>query len=139
MWKHPEFATQNQATLLGKTIGQIEEESVLKETIKGLEAELQQADHLSQCNECLFEAMIAIERYGGRCMPWYLDLVNDISENSEDCPRPENYEIGYYGKDLQPGTRKFIQDRIIWARKVLVEELQDKQKSFNQLSKTRNF
>ena len=64
-----------------------------------------------------FGYMMSLERYNGRSLPWYLQPYDWANEGAEGCPDPEEYEFGYYGHDIQPGTKKFIIDRLVWAEK----------------------
>lgn len=125
--------------MFGKTISQIEEESALKDTIKSLKEELCEADYILKGGDCLIRVVMNIERYGGRSLPWYLDLTNDFSYDTEGCPKPQDYEIGYYGKDQQPGTRKFIEARVLWAKKEIIKQLQEATTALEQLAKVKVF
>jgi len=78
------------------------------------------------------EASLSVERYGGRCLPWFLDLTNgDIAEFGDedprfkDCPPVRNYRIGsYWDKTIDSKeTMKFINDRINWAEKHIKQQI----------------
>jgi len=86
--------------------------------------------HLRQCGRCKLEVTLSIERYGGRDLPWFLDLINDVNELSEDplyegCPRVQAYRIGsYWDKSTDHNeTLKFINDRITWAEKIIRQQI----------------
>jgi len=88
--------------------------------------------HLRKCKKCQLEASISIERYGGRCLPWFLDLINDVNEcyNTENpmfanCPRVQDYAIGsYWDKSTDHNeTWKFINDRLDWAEKIIRQRI----------------
>jgi hypothetical protein len=101
--------------------------------------------HLRTCGQCKFEAKLSVERYGGRGLPWFLDLVNDVCQNFEleveaepdprfvHCPRLEDYEIGSYWEDLENARRgiesqpketlKFIEDRCKWAEELIKKQI----------------
>jgi len=124
----------NQTLLLsGKTLWQKEQEQTLKKQIADLKQEIERIEHIFECRDCMLMIVMAIERYGGRNLPWYLNLTQGF-EFSDDCPKPEDYEIGYYGKDNLPGTRKFILDRLSWALKTIRKTLQDSEKELKELS-----
>ena len=131
--------TPNQANLLGKTLGQLQTEHILKDDIENLTFEIKRIEHLRQCERCMIEAVLGIERYMGRRLPWYLNLVNDVADGSNNCPRVQDYEIGYYGNDMLPGTTKFIKARLIWAEKVIADELNDREENLNKLSNLRRW
>lgn len=83
------------------------------------------------------ELQLAIERYGGRNLPWYLDLTNEywddededwseengLPEYYKDCPRVKNYEIGSYWSGASEDTIRFIKDRLKWAEKIVEKEV----------------
>ena len=79
-----------------------------------------------------------IERYMGRRSPWYLNVEDEGSLTDEDweglpeyfgdCPRVQNYKIGWYDWNSPTGgtsedTIRFIMDRLAWAYKNLRKEL----------------
>ena len=88
--------------------------------IEELGAELGFNEHLKNCETCRMELCLSVERYMGSRGPWWINLQNGdyLPEQFLDCPKLEDYEIGYYGKDNQPGTHKFIKDRMTWATKI---------------------
>ena len=71
------------------------------------------------------EVQLGIERYGGRNLPWFLDLINDVNECYdgdplyEGCPKAKNYKIGSYWKGSSKDTLRFVSDRIAWAEKII--------------------
>lgn len=133
--------TCDQANLFGKTIGQLQKEEMLKGDIENLESELLSIDHLRGCERCMIEVTLSIERYFGRTLPWYLNLVNDVSycEFNEACPKPENFALGSYGNDCLTGTKDFINARLAWAEKIITKELEDRQNDLEQTSKVRGW
>lgn len=138
-WTKQKYRPRSQVVLsVAKTFGQINEENILREDIENLEFELQRIDHVRNCERCMTEAVLGIERYMGSRLPWYLDLVNDVSNvdssfndfsetGNGDCPRPEDFDIGWYGNDCRPGTTEFIKARLEWAEKTIRHELSDRQ------------
>jgi len=103
------------------------------EYIKESAYELQLIKHLRICKECRMEAELSIERYGGRGLPWFLDLINDpyeagaFEEGDEDPypgrPHTEDYKIGSYWTGSSPDTFRFVDDRLNWAEKIIREKL----------------
>ena len=90
--------------------------------------------HLRTCRECQLEATLSIERYGGRGLPWFFDLINDPFECSDDveedsiwkdCPRVQDYRIGSYwdSSTEHNETSKFITDRLDWAEKIIRQQI----------------
>lgn len=72
--------------------------------------------------------------------PWYLNLMNNIDEVPEEfdgCPKVDNYELGYYGNDNAPGTHKFILDRLKWAQKRFLKELEAAEANPQELESSR--
>lgn len=140
-WELEKYRPLNQANLFGKTLAQIRDEKILKEDIENLKLETARIDHLRKCERCMVEVTLSIERYFGRTLPWYLNLINDVAElgEYEDCPKAQNYELGYYGNDFRPGTAKFIKARLMWAEKVIAQELNDREETLNNLSNLRSW
>lgn len=137
-WHKDKYRPASQVCLaVSKTFGQINEENTLREDIENLELELKQIDHLRNCERCMVEAVLGIERYMGSRLPWYLNLINGV--DLDGCPQPEDYEIGWYGNDNLPGTTLFIKDRLKWAKQHMEQELQDRQRDLSEVSKTRLF
>jgi len=99
------------------------------EYIKESAYEIKVIQHLRICQECQMEVCLSIERYGGRCLPWFLDLTNgDIADAEDggyfansDCPPVRNYKIGsYWDRTLDSKeTLRFIMDRIAWAERII--------------------
>lgn len=138
-WQLEKYRPSNQANLLlGKTVGQLHAESVLKADVDTLENELKRIAHVKECERCKIEAVLGIERYLGGRLPWYLNLVNDVG-GQDGCPDVKDYEIGYYGNDCQPGTFKFIEARLAWAEKIMKEELKDRKEHLSEMSNFRRW
>ena len=127
-----------QFNLLGKTFGQLRGESDAEIELKTLFAEKALYQHLLECDvddSNFLCVVIGIERYMGRNLPWYLSPQYDgYGFDEEDVPeletfpRVDDYEIGWYGKDNQPGTHQFIKDRATWATKLVdirIKELKE--------------
>jgi len=82
------------------------------------------------------EASLSVERYGGRGLPWFLDLINDVNEDYgdpeyqidprfADCPRVQDYRIGSYWDRTTDSkeTLRFIDDRLNWAEKIIRQRI----------------
>lgn len=124
--------TDDQATLFGKTFAQTKEEEQMKQYVKGLKSQLEAIKHFQKCERCMFEFILSLERYMGRGLPWY--LINSMNkEKFPECPRIEDYEIGWYGNDMTDGSKQYIKDRLVWAQKLLSEELEDREKHLEDL------
>lgn len=115
------------------------------ELIKELVGEVKWIQHVKNCNGkgcyCHLELQMNIERYWGRSLPWYLNLVNDITmllecDDPEEfpeeyepilkgCPYPGDYEIGSYWTGASPDTIRFIIDRVKWAEKILLKQIRN--------------
>jgi hypothetical protein len=135
LWKHPDL-TDRQATLIGKTVGQVSEEKDLEETIAGLQQELKDLEHFKICEECRIELCLNVDRYLGSRGPWYLNLQDDSTWDMGDgCPDPRKYKIG---KSFQH-TLKFIDDRLAWAQESIEQELKTQQDQLKTLKATRAF
>jgi len=125
--------------LLGRMEARAWKEETLARTVEYIKEsanEIKLIQHLRSCKECQLEASISIERYGGRCLPWFLDLINDPFECGDpewiqnhpfwkDCPRAQDYAIGsYWDKSTKHNeTWKFISDRINWAEKIIRQQI----------------
>ena len=104
--------------------------------------------HVQNCDGhdgcfCMMEIVLAIERYGGTRLPWFLNLMNDITtllydeeEIDEEfpeeykpllkeCPHPRDYKIGSYWTGTSPDTKRFIKDRISWAEKIILRQIRN--------------
>jgi len=100
--------------------------------------------HIRACRRCQLEAELTVERYYGRGLPWFLDIMNDVAESwgdpdveadlrLKDCPRVEDYRIGSYWEDVKcvragkpipaKETLKFIMDRCDWAERVIRQQI----------------
>jgi len=114
------------------------------EYLKQSANEIKFIQHLRTCRECQMEASLSVERYYGRGLPWFLDLINDVVEcyadynNDEDakelsqwdhrfddCPRVGNYRIGsYWDRTIDSKeTLQFINDRCNWAEKTIRQQI----------------
>lgn len=113
------------------------------EYLKQSAGEIDFIKHLKTCYECRMEAELSIERHGGRCLPWFLDLINDPYEcgdfqNGNEDPYPgrphtEDYRIGSYWEDVEnmrqgiegkpKETWKFIEARCQWAEKIIKQQI----------------
>jgi len=114
------------------------------EYLKESAGEIDLIRHLRTCRECQLEAELSIERYYGRGLPWFLDLVNDVAESFEDpeveadpwlkgLPRVQDYRIGSYWEDVEYARRgkpkppsetlKFVEDRCDWAEKIIKQQI----------------
>ena len=134
--KHP----SNQASLLGKTFGVINKEEKLKEDVDNLKLELERIHHVLTCETCMVEAVLSIERYLGRNLPWYLDLVNGWELPGDPvAPSPNKYEIGCYGNSNFDETSRFIKDRLAWAQNFIEDTLQDVERSLEEVERKRFF
>jgi hypothetical protein len=104
--------------------------------------EINAAEHIPQCEQCLLTSSLDVERYMGTRSVWWLDLENldvpmeweDEETNEEmkrdpymrmflDMPRMDNYEIGCYGHESED-TKRFIKDRCTWAKGVLTVQIE---------------
>ena len=91
--------------------------------ILALYAEMREYYHYLNCEECLIELQLSVERYLGTRGPWCINyqIEECIPEFYPDCPKAEDYEIGYYsysGEDTSSeDTIRFIKDRLTWAIK----------------------
>jgi len=91
--------------------------------ILDLYAEMREYYHYINCEECLIELQLSVERYLGTRGPWCINyqIEECIPEFYPDCPKAEDYEIGYYsysGEDTSSeDTIRFIKDRLTWAIK----------------------
>ena len=129
LWKHPDLIDR-QATLSGKTVGQVSEEKELEETIAGLQQELKDLEHFKICEECRIELCLNVERYNGQRGPWYLNL-----EDPETLAQARKFKIG---KSFQH-TLKFIDNRLAWAQESIAQELKTQQDQLKTLKATRVF
>jgi len=97
-----------------------------------LYAEMREYHHYMNCEECLVELHIGVERYGCRQGPWFLNyqMEEAITESEElgeniypDCPKAADYEIGCY-RDSSQDTTRFIKDRLAWGIKFTNERFE---------------
>lgn len=135
-------------SLLGRMEARRWKEETLVQTVEYIREsanEIKLILHLRTCEQCQMEACLSVERYGGRGLPWFLDLINDVNEGClpyyaddedprfDDCPRVENYRIGSYWEDAEnerkgvnpkpKETLKFIEDRCSWAEKIIRQQI----------------
>jgi len=120
--------------LLGRMEARQWKEETLQETVQYIRQsafDIKLIQHLRICERCRIEAIISVERYGGRCLTWFLDLVNDVNECAEGdpryagCPRFEDYKIGSYWDQSTDFDEiwRFIMDRCSWAEKLIRQEI----------------
>ncbi len=94
--------------------------------LQELQFEIEVIKHVRKCEQCQVELQLSVERYRGSRGPWWINLQNEIGfpEIYEEegiyktCPKPQNYQIGYYGHSSQD-TIRFIMDRMAWAEKII--------------------
>lgn len=126
-----QIRARSQATLFGQTFGQMLRVKELRNEVEQLERELDWISFVRSNEMAMIEVVICIERYLGSRLPWFLNVQNLMCHI--DCGGdplgfdPRNYEIGYYGNDNTPGTRKFINDQLQWAEVFIQNELRQKQ------------
>jgi hypothetical protein len=128
-----------------------------KQTIKGLRSDIRFIGHVLNCNECIMEASIDVERYwGGHGGMAWLDLNNNLEDLVEynrydafedfenpvdeeilrlwkEIPRVAAYRIGSYWSGTSPDTIRFIKDRLMWAEKLVRIELKKAKRYLRQL------
>lgn len=102
-------------------------ETVLMQ-IRELAFEIKWIKHVETCGNCLLEIQLNVERYGGSRLPWYLDLINDVNELTEEfvfkgCPKVEDYRIGSYWTGTSDDTIRFIKDRLHWAENLIRKQI----------------
>ena len=127
----------SQATLSGRTLGDIEREKTLKLQIEDLKVELGRIAHYLTCEECVLGLILDVERYGGSHCPWYLDLIDDDAgeEGYESCPDSNDFKIGsYWNQPDDKTTKEFIVAWLMWAQKKISEELTEAQNLLRDLS-----
>ena len=128
-WKNTGSQTVLVGPTAGKTLRKIQREENYRSEIEKFWLELNwvrrayRAIALDHNDYVAFGYVMSIERYNGRGLPWYLEPYDWTDEGVEGCPDPKEYEFGYYGHDMQPGTTKFIIDRLEWAEGWLGEQL----------------
>ncbi len=85
--------------------------------IRELDAEIHEYEHYMNCEVCLVELQLNVERYLGTRGPWFLDYqFEEVVSEFPDCPKAEDYKIGSY-RDSSSDTIRFIKDRLAWAIK----------------------
>ena len=85
--------------------------------ILALYGEMREYYHYKNCKECLIELQLSVERYLGTRGPWCINYqMEEFIEEYPDCPKAEDYEIGWYGHSSKD-TIRFIKDRLSWAIK----------------------
>ena len=106
----------SQATLFGKTVGEIGDEEERKLAREELEGCLKVIDSILSDPLCMVEAQLDVERYNGiRGLP-FLDLNNEEYWVEEGAPPVENYVVGSYWTGVSDGTCQFIRARLEWAK-----------------------
>jgi len=100
-WKKDKYRPSSQATLNGKTFGQVELAKKFRAEVENLKYHLALMEHILTSKIAMIEACMGIERYWARRLPWYFDVCHDISDGDSTCPNPDDYEIGCYGDDFQ--------------------------------------
>ena len=122
------------------------------EVVKSIKLDLRLINHILKCKNCMFEAILDVERYGGSkggitsldlnnndFLEVYADDEDELTEDFESplepellklfkqIPKAENYRIGNYWLMLKGETNfeteKFIRDRLEWHRKILLYQL----------------
>lgn len=113
----------NQMNLFGRTFGQQREEAEAFTELQQLVDHKKFILHLPECDHnCILLLCMDLERYMGRNVPWYLTPQYDFPEY-KGCPKAEDYEFGYYGHDLQEGTKQFIRDRCDWVLQIIKKKI----------------
>jgi len=85
--------------------------------IMELDAEINQYEHYINCEICLADLQLSVERYLGTRGPWFLDYqFEECVSEFPDCPKAEDYKIGSYSNSSSD-TVRFIKDRLAWAIK----------------------
>ena len=122
--------TEHQRALLGRmdTRKWVESEIVdFRFRIKELAGEIKFIRHARNCERCLVELQLDVERYMGSRLLWYLNLQNEEymfeDPRFSDRPKLENYRIGSYWTGCSDDTVRFIKDRMNWAEKITIKQL----------------
>jgi len=116
----------------------------ITELVKEMAGLVKWAQHVKNCKGngcyCHLELQLIIERYMGRNLPWFLNIMNDITMLLEcddgefpeeyelilkDCPYPGAYKIGSYWTGSSPDTIRFIKDRCDWAEKIILKQIRN--------------
>lgn len=114
-----------------------ETELELRAFIKQTKGEYWWVLHVKNCEMCLLEVQLGVERYHGTRLPWFLNIQNEISFGPEeefdddgefaphlkDMPRVWDYEIGNYWARTEGRAMPFIKARLAWAEKKLISDL----------------
>lgn len=94
--------------------------------------------HVRSCYWCRMEVQLSVERYYGRGLPWFFDIMNELAyedeedyeilERFKDMPRVRDYHIPSYWQEAEDlrrgvktshkGSETFIAARLTWAEKV---------------------
>jgi len=119
------------------TFKQMEEEKIIRETIRSLRDEIARIEHARDCEQCIIGCVLGIERYMASSLPWYFNMNEEECYNIPENLHAKNYELGYYGNDMQPGTRKFIFERMEWARGIFLQSLEENKTALKSLRKKR--
>ena len=116
----------------------------ITELVKEMVGHVKWIQHVKTCKGngcyCHLELQMSIERYGGRNLPWFLDVMNDITMLLEcddgefpeeyepilkDCPYLGAFNIGSYWTGSSPDTIRFIKDRCDWAEKIILKQIRN--------------
>lgn len=86
--------------------------------IMELDAEITEYHYYKKNNSSLIELQLSVECYLGTRGPWCINLQDEdyLTEFYPDCPKAEDYEIGWYAHSSKD-TIRFIKDRLAWAIK----------------------
>ena len=138
----------SQCTLGGLTIEDKQLIANMQGEIEEIKSELEFIETAQKDEYLMINLVINVERYLGSRGPWYLNLENDVGDSSfdyddeetkewKDCPKVDDYEIGYFGKDNAPGTYNFILDRLKWAQKKFLNDLKEAEENLKSLENSR--
>ncbi len=102
----------------------------LEFVVMELDAEIYESEHVLECERCLLELQLSVERYLGTRGPWWVDISNEIGLDDDDwedeewleewertfpdMPKVKDYNTGWYGHESED-TIRFIKDRCKWA------------------------
>jgi len=95
--------------------------------IREIAGEIRFIKHVENCERCLIELQLDVERYGGSRSIWYMDIRNEEFTRQDwrykDMPYPGDYKIGSYWTGSSEDTIRFIKDRLKWAEKIARKEI----------------
>lgn len=110
-------------------------ETELRGFIEQTKREMYFVEHVPNCEQCLLEVQLGIERYNGTRLPWFLNISTEIGfgpdvefddefePHLKGMPRVWDYKIGSYWSGSSDDTIRFIKDRLAWAEKKLTNDL----------------